>query len=406
MERYAEPARATRPSTTLVLWLSGALFALQPLSTDLYLPTLPAIAADFGASVATVQWTLSTFIASFACAQLIAGPLSDRFGRLPVIVGGVSIHCAASLMCWAAPSILALIAGRMLQAIGACTCIVAARAIARDLHEARESARLLAASGAVMSIAIVAGPTVGAQLQLASGWRAAFGFLTVNSLLLAAICARRLSETNRHLDRNALAPKALWQSYAEVLRSPAFRAFTLANVASYGGLFAFLASSSFVLIRVLQVPVGVFGFFLSATVSGYLFGTLWCRRLMRHSSLAAGLHRGAIVQVIAGLSMAALALGGVHHVAAILVPQFVFVVSHGVVQPLAQAGAISGFPRRAGAAAALAGFFIQISAAGIGALMGLTWNGTAIPMALTVATASLITFAVSFGMVRHHGHVG
>lgn len=401
-------AAGARPalSHATALWLTAALLALQPLSTDLYLPTLPAIGAHFSATVATVQWTLSAFIAAFAVAQLVAGPLSDRYGRYPVIVGGVLIHCAASVLCMAAPTIEVLIFGRLLQAVGACACVVAVRAVVRDLYEPVAGARLLAAAGTIMGLAPIGGPIVGSQLQAAFGWRAAFAALAVFSCALAGVLLARLRETNRQRDSQALAPRVLAAAWRDVLRSPTFHAYTLANTMSYAGLFAFLAGSSFVLIRVLGLTPTAYAFGFSATVTGYLLGTLLCRKLMTRLSLVQALPVGAALQAAAGTAMGLLALAQVFHPLAIIVPQFFFLVGHGIVQPVAQAGAVARFPRTAGTAAAWMGFIIQMVAAGIGLLIGVTWNGTVYPMVAMIGAAGAGSLAVALLLVRKHGHVG
>jgi DHA1 family bicyclomycin/chloramphenicol resistance-like MFS transporter len=392
-------------SHAAALWLTAALLALQPLSTDLYLPTLPAIASAFSASVATVQWTLSGFIATFAIAQLVAGPLSDRYGRYPLILGGALIHLAGSLVCLAAPTIGVLIAGRLLQAVGACTCIVSARAVVRDLYEPAEGARLLAAAGTIMGLAPLFGPILGAQLHVAFGWRAAFAALSLFSAALTVVLLLRLKETNRHRRKDALAPRVLATAWRDVLGSPTFYAYTLANTTTYAGLFAFLAGSSFVLIRVLDMSATAYGFGFAGAVSGYLLGTLICRRLMARFGMSRALQIGAALQALAGATMVALAVAQVFHPAAILVPQFFYVIGHGIVQPVAQAGAVAPFPRTAGTAAAWMGFIIQMVAAGIGLAIGATWNGTVYPMVLMVGAGGLGSLLVALLLVRRHGHV-
>ncbi|MFZ5541698.1 MAG: MFS transporter, partial [Pseudomonadota bacterium] len=123
---------ATGLTATTVLWFTAGLSMLQPLATDLYLPTLPGIAAYFDTTVATVQWTLSIFVAAFGAWQLVAGPVSDRYGRYPVVVGGAFVYCGASVLAMFAPTIEVLIGARLLQAIGACSCLVGARGFVRD----------------------------------------------------------------------------------------------------------------------------------------------------------------------------------------------------------------------------------------------------------------------------------
>ncbi|HXF46813.1 MAG TPA: multidrug effflux MFS transporter [Burkholderiaceae bacterium] len=402
----AGAAGAPALSSKAALWLTAALLSLQPLSTDLYLPTLPAIGAYFSASVAAVQWTLSAFIAAFAVAQLVAGPLSDRYGRYPVIVGGVAIHLTASLLCMAAPTIDVLIVGRIAQAIGACAGVVAVRAVVRDLYEPAAGARLLAAAGTIMGLAPLLGPIVGSQLQAAFGWRAAFAALALFSGALAIVLVRRLKETNRQRDPQALAPRVLAAAWRDVLRSPTFHAYTLANTMSYAGLFAFLAGSSFVLIRVLGLTPTAYGFGFAATVSGYMLGTVICRRLIARLSLAQALPIGAALQAAAGAAMVLLASVQVFHPLAILVPQFFYVIAHGIVQPVAQAGAVARFPRTAGTAAAWMGFIIQMAAAVVGLLIGVTWNGTVYPMVTMIGIAGAGSLAVAVLLVRKHGHVG
>jgi DHA1 family bicyclomycin/chloramphenicol resistance-like MFS transporter len=387
-------------------FLTAGLLALQPLATDMYLPTLPSIANAFAASVATVQWTLSVFIAAFALAQLVAGPLSDRFGRYPVIVSGVAIYFAGSLVCALAPTIGVLIGGRLLQAVGACACIVSVRAVVRDLYEPPEGARLLAAAGTIMGLAPLIGPILGSQLQVVYGWRAPFFALAVFSLGLGILLVLRLKETNPYRSREALSLPVLARAWREVLRSPTFHAYTLANTMSYAGLFAFLAGSSFVLIRVLEMTTTGYGFGFAAAVSGYIVGTLVCRRIMPRLGLARSLQAGAALQAVAGVVMLTLALADVLHPAAILVPQFFFVVAHGIVQPVAQAGAVAMFPRSAGTAAALMGFIMQIFAAGVGLAIGATWNGTVLPMVLLIGAGGVGSLLVALLLVRRHGDVG
>lgn len=395
---------APRPAATR--WLVGALLALQPLATDMYLPTLPSIATAFDASVATVQWTLSGFIATFAVIQLVAGPLSDRFGRYPVIVGGTGLYCLGTLLCALAPTIGILIGGRVMQGAGACASIVCARAIVRDLHAPSEGARLLAAAGTIMGLAPLLGPLVCSVLLAFFGWRAPFAALAGFAFALAVALALRLKETNRFKNAAALDPRELGAAWRAVLGNPTFYAYTLANATSYMGLFAFLSGSSFVLIKVMGLSATEYAIGFALTVSGYMVGTLVCRRLMPRLGLARSLEAGAMLQAVAGATVLALALAGVAHPAAVLVPQFFFVVSHGMLQPVAQAGAVALFPRTAGTAAAWMGFIVQTSAALVGLALGATWNGTIFPMAIVICAAGAGSLLVALALVRRHGHVG
>ena len=404
MSSSARLAAAGLTAST-VLVLTAGMSMLQPLSTDLYLPALPAIASHFDASVATVQWTLSVFIGVFGAWQLVAGPLSDRYGRYPLIATGTAVYAAASVLCMMAPSMTVLVSGRALQALGACTCLVGARGFVRDLYTPSEGARMLASAATLMSLAPLLGPFIGAQLAIAYGWRAAFAALAVFSLSLAAFAGLKLKETNTRRNPHALAPGPMLRTYRQVLRSPAFRAYTLAATATYAGMFAFISGSSFVLMRTLGQSATAYAFSFSTMVAGYLVGTLFCRRLLPRHGMQRTIAIGASLQALSGIVMAALALAGVHVPAAIAGPMFFYGLSHGIVQPPSQSGAIAPFPGNAGAAAALLGFAMMLIAACIGAWMGASYDGTVYPMTLTIAACSLASATIAFTLVRRHGDV-
>src|SRR5512134_2739136 len=181
---------------TLVV-LIGCYLMLQPVSTDLYLASLPGLTRTFSASIATVQLTLTVWVAAFGTMQLFAGPVSDRFGRFPVLVAGLALYVAASLGCALAPSIEALIAMRFLQAIGCCAAVVVARAIVRDVYDPLAGAKVLAQASAVLSIGPLVGPVLGSMLEVRYGHRAAFLAQMLIATALLAVTLLRLAETNR-----------------------------------------------------------------------------------------------------------------------------------------------------------------------------------------------------------------
>jgi DHA1 family bicyclomycin/chloramphenicol resistance-like MFS transporter len=385
-------------------WLVAGLSMLQPLSTDLYLPTLPGIAAGLHANATDVQWTLSAFIAAFGLWQLVAGPVSDRYGRRPVILLGAITFLAASLFCMLAPTILALTAGRILQAIGACTCLVGVRGMVRDLYTPTEGARLLAGAATLMSLAPLIGPLVGARLYEAFGWRSSFAALAAFAMVLVALCMSVLKETQHRPNPRALAFGPMVATYASVAGSAAFRAYTLAATASYAGLFAFISGSSFVLIRVLGLSATEFALSFSTMVAGYLVGTLICRRLVNRG-LQLTIQAGALLQAASGAALLGCALAGLHVAAAITAPMFVFGVSHGVIQSPSQSGAVAPFRHAAGAAAALLGFFMMSCAAAISVWMGASYDGTVYPLTMTIAVCSAVSCLVAFTLVRRDGDV-
>lgn len=392
-------------TTTTVLWLIATLSMLQPLSTDMYLPTLPGIAAGFDAGAAAVQWTLTIFVIGFGAWQLIVGPMSDRFGRRPIIVAGASTYLAASVLCVAATTLEILVAGRLLQAIGACSCLVGARGLVRDLYGPSEGARLLARGATILAFAPLVAPVFGAWLFEQFGWRATFVVLAIFGAGLLLFALTRLAETNRTRVRNALAPGPMLANYLRVARSPVFRAYTLATSASWSTMFAFISGSPFVMTRVLGLSPQQYGFAFSIVVAGYLVGTLAGRRLVGRHGIQHTVLAGAVVHLGAGMALVALALAGVIHPAAIIGPMWFHACAHGIVQPTGQAGAVAPFGDSAGAASALMGFTMMLIAAAVGFWIGASYDGTVVPLTLTIGAIALASAAIAAFFVRPHGDV-
>ncbi len=402
-ERAAQAAPAGHASTAIgtgMLFLLVAFMGLQPLSTDMYLPSLPAIGAYFGASPMAVQATLSVFIAVFAFAQLLVGPMSDRFGRRPMVLGGLTLFLAASMAGAAAPTLDWLVAARFFQALGVCCTVLCARAIMRDLYEPAAGARVMARAMGWMTAYTLLGPVAGGLLQAQFGWRAAFFVLMAASALMMAGALRTLPETNRHLNPAATRPRALLANYLQIIRHREFIAFTVPVIGSYGCLFSFISGSAYVLIGVLGVPPALYGLAFGFVTVGFLGGTLIARRLQPRAGIRATVIAGAFLLAAAGLAMAALAAAGVQTVAAVIGPAFVALMAHGLISPTCQVGAIAAFPRSAGAAAALVGFSMHLAAAAIGWWVGASHDGSTLPLAATIAAIGTVTALLSWRLLR------
>lgn len=388
-------------SPATLLWLITGCLMLQPLSTDLYLPSLPHLANDFAVTPAAVQQTLSLFVIGFGGAQLISGPLSDRFGRRPVLLGGLALFVVASIGCAVAPTLPLLVAGRFLQALGCCTGVVVARAVVRDSYAPAEGARVIARASSLLSAAPLLGPILGGYLQVTFGWRAAFVTLVVFGAAVLAAAASHMTETNVRPDREATRPRRLLRTYLHVARTPAFWAFTLPGALSYGAIFAFISGSSFVLIGVLGTGTELYGYLYAAGVLGYLSGTIVCRRLLGRIGLARTLALGTSVALAGGLLFVALGHAGYRHWLVVVVPQFMVMAAHGINFPCAQAGSVAPFPDRAGAAAGLFGAFSMAAALGVGIVVARSHDGTLMPLALITLAVTAVLFAVT-RMLRKH----
>ena len=401
--RFASAGSVRLPTDERTLTvLVGLFLMLQPISTDLYLASLPGLATRFDVPASTVQLTLSLFMAGFGVMQLVGGPLSDRFGRRPVLLGALALYVVSSLACAASPTMDVLIAARFAQAVGCCTVVVIARAIVRDAFEPAAGARALALASSLLAIGPMAGPIVGSFLEVQFGFRAAFVLIALLGALLLVVAARRLPETLVVPDRAALEPKRLVAGYLAVLRSPVFLAYTAVGAAMYGGLFAFISGSSFVLIGALGVPVLWFGACFAFVVIGFLLGTFACRRLLRRLGMPRTVLVGAALAAAAGTIGALVAYGGVRHYAALLVPAFGFFFAHGITFPCAQSGATAAFADRAGAAAGLFGALVMAVAVAVGTWIGVSFDGTPLPLAATLAGAGIVALAAAWLGVRRH----
>ena len=376
-----------------LLLLIISMMMMQPLSTDLYLSSLPSLVNDFGVSVSVVQLTLSLFVVGFGGAQLVIGPLSDRFERRPVLLCGLALYVAASALCGLSASIELLIAARFIQALGCCAAVMIARAIVRDAYEPQDSAKLLARASTWISLAPIVGPIIGSYLQVAFGWRAAFGALGVFSACVMAACILHLPETNQHKNPNATDVAGIIANYRLVLGSREFWLNVTPGALSYGGIFMFISGSSFVLIKVLGVPTQWFGYCFALGVSGYMSGTLVCRRLLKTLSGEQALRIGTACSLTAGLYFLAATLLGLWHWTVVVLAMFLAMASHGINFPVSQAGAISPFPKQAGTAAGLMGAVMMGFAFIIGSIVGATHNGTLYPLAILAAALGIVNFA-------------
>ncbi len=369
--------------------LLTAVVAIGSLSIDMALPSLPATAQALGARPATAQLTVTLFLAGFALAQLVHGPLSDRIGRRRVLLGGLAVYVVGGLACWAAPSAGLLVAARVLQAFGAGSGPVVGRAVVRDLYEPAQAARILGYMGTAMALTPILAPIVGGAVHVAFGWRAVYLTLAACGAVFLGVAALLVRETNRRRDPDALRPGHLTTNAAELLTDRTFLGYVLVVALMFGGQFAFITGSSFVLIEVLSVSPDVYGLCFGLVALGIMTGSFVAGRFVSRVGIDRLILTATRLGAVAGCVMAALALGGVWTVPAVIGPMYVFSVGVGIVLPTAVAGAIGPFPRTAGLASAVLGFLQLTAAAGYGIAVGRFYDGTPVPMAVAIGAAGL-----------------
>lgn len=371
--------------------LLTACVALGPISTDMYLASLPTMTRVFATDVASVQLTLSVFLVGFAVAQLIYGPLSDRFGRRPVMLGGMALYFLASILCSVATSIETLIAARGLQALGACCGPVLARAVVRDVYGPERAAKVLAYMASAMALVPAAAPILGGFLHVWIGWQANFWVMAGFGGTILLGIALLLAETNAQRNPQAIDPATLAGNYRLMLRDPRYLGYALTVGFAYSTIFAFISGSSFVLIEVLGVPDAYFGFCFAVIVLGYMSGSLLAGRLTLRLGGDRLIQLGGVLAAGAGTAMAGLVLAGLPSVAGIVGPFALVMAGVGLIMPNAMAGAIGPYPRMAGSASALMGFLQMGMAALVGIGVGHWHDGTALPMTASIAATALLS---------------
>ena len=362
----------------------AALIAVGPFSTDMYLPSLPAIERDFAATTGETQLTLSAFLIGMACSQLVYGPLADRFGRKPVLLGGFLLYILASLGATFAVTIDELVLLRLIQALGGGASVVLARAVVRDLYSNEEAARMLARMSGAMGAALALAPTLGGLMQGTLGWQSIFVFLAVTGAALALVTLVALEETLPHAYRQSIAPMAILGHYRRLLTDPAYLRYLTIACLGMAGLFSYISGGSFVLQKIYGfTPVG-FGASFALIVTGYVGGTLLAGRLSGRAGLEYTLKLGAAAAGAGGaLALGAVALDETGYL--LVCAMMLYGLSVGLTLPQAIAGALTPFPEIAGTASALFGFLQSTASAIAGVVVGHALGTTAWPMVIVIA---------------------
>jgi len=382
------------PGTAAFTVFLGALTAVGPLSTDMYLPSLPAIALAFAADTGATQLTLSVHLIGFAGSQLFYGPMADRYGRRPVLLAGFSLYVAGCFVSLFVGSIEELIAARFFQAIGGGASVVLARAIVRDLYEGPAAGQMLARMAAIMGIVPALAPMLGGVIEAAYGWKMNFVAMGAFGVVLALIVLTSLDETLPPSRRQSAAPVAILAHYRRLIGDRRYLRYLLIAGACFAGLFAFISGSSFVLQGLYGLSPIAYGMCFGLMAAGYIAGSLTGGRLVRRLGIDNTLKVGGVFACLGGFSMLA-GLASSASPVAIVAPVILYGFAVGLTMPQAMAGALTPFPEIAGTASALLGFLQAGAAAAVGIYVGHGVGTSAMPMVGTMALTGLLTFAVT-----------
>lgn len=378
--------------------LLAAASALGPVAMQIMLPAIPIVRESFAVSTGTAQLTLSLSMFSIALATLIYGPLSDRYGRRPIMLIGIGITILGSMFCMMAGSIEWLIAGRIVQAAGGAVGLVLARAIVRDVYDAGESASIIATLVMVMVVMPMVSPLVGGELMVRYDWHSIFYLVAFISLVMFVAMYKLLPET-----LSTPVPFTgtinMIKGFAGLFASRVFSAYAFSTAFISVVFFTFISAAPEVMVSVLNRPPDEYGYYFIMVPAAFMAGNYLARKLSQKMGIHRMIMLGSRLNLF-GIAVAILLqMAGIHHPLALFVPIALSTFGNGISLPNAQAGAINEFPHMAGSASGLTGFLQMALSALAAQLVALLFNGTVYPMLLLMMVASLISLG-SFMLVR------
>lgn len=385
------PIAGTGKPPHFIRWIVilGFLTAIGPLSIDLYLPSFPQMEKDLQAPAGSIEFSLATFFIGLTLGQLVYGPLSDRFGRKPLLYVGFALYTLASVGCTLADNVSSLCLWRFVQAMGGCAGIVIPNAIVRDRMGPRDAARVFSLLMLVMGLAPILAPIAGGWLLQAFGWRANFTVLIGFGLLCLAAIRWGLDESHDTRHEPPLRLRTVAGNYALLLRNRSYLGFVFSGGLVRAGMFAYIAGSPFVLIKLYGVSPQVYGWFFGMNALGLIAASQLNALMLKRQAPTTLLRRALWVPLLSGLGMTVMALAGWISLPWFAVGFFLFVSSVGWVGPNANAAAMATHGQMAGTAAAFNGAMAFLCATLAGGLVGWLHNGTGQPLAAVMLLCGL-----------------
>ena len=389
----------TRTSGLLSLAILSALMAFASISTDMYLPAMPALATAFHTDPGRVQLTLSSYLVGFSLGQLLWGPAGDRYGRWNPIAIGVVLFVIGSAGCALSGTVWQMTGWRVVQALGASAGPVLARAIVRDLYARERSAQMLSTLMLVMGVAPLLGPILGGQILAVWSWQAIFWTL-VGFGLLTLVGLSALPETLPQRQRNMQRLGEALVGYLALARSPRLAGYALSGGFFYGGIYAYLAGTPFAYIDYYHVPPQAYGLLFGINIAGMMAANLLNTRLVMRLGTDRIFRFGTGIATFAGVGLALNARFGWGGLAGLVAPLFLYVSMHGFIVANSVAGALATYPRQAGATSALVGAMHYGTGVLSAAMLGWFADGTPWTMGWIVGLGGIGSLATAVLLVR------
>jgi DHA1 family bicyclomycin/chloramphenicol resistance-like MFS transporter len=391
-------APVSQPLPIVVLVLAASL---GPFAMHILVPAIPVLAADLAVPYGTAQLVVSVYLVGFSLAQLAYGPLSDRYGRKPLLLAGVGLFLVATASCAVVQSIETLLVARTLQAVGGVAGMVLSRAIVADRFGRDQAAATLGYITTAIVICSLASPTVGGLLSGGWGWRIGFAGLALPALFALLIVHFRLPETNL-TPHKSLSLANLTRAYGVLLRQKLFMAPALGLALSSASWFAFVASTPFVVITLLGRPASDYGLMIAFVSLGYMVGNFLSGRFSVRFGTWRMMTAGIILMTVAALLVPVSAFMAPTSIFALFLPMMLMVLGGGLFMPNATATAIASGAHNIGAASGLIGFIQMSLSAAATVAVGLLHDGTIVPMVVIVTGCTLAATLVMIGPLRRH----
>ena len=382
------------------LWLLALLTFSGTLAMHIFVPALPSAATALHASAGTVQMTISLYILGLAFGQLIYGPLSDRFGRRPVLMAGLALYAGAGLVAALAPNAHVLIAARLFQALGGCAGLVLGRAIVRDTAPPAEAARRLALMNLAVTIGPGIAPLAGSLLTIMLGWRSILYFLALFGVMNFVCAWRLLPETRQPVI--SLPGSSISRRYLQLLRSKPFLGYAVGGGCATTSMYAFVAAAPFIFAHQLHRPEHELGVYLAMLIAGIWLGSALASRLIGWVAINKLLIGSNLISVLAAFTLLTATLFAYFSLPLTLVTMFLFTLGVGVASPTALSQAISVDPHAIGSASGLYGFMQMVIGALCTMLAGLGDNPM-LAASLVLSIAGVVA-QLSFWMPRQQSN--